>query len=162
MKQLPIWRVIVGGFGEGPRPYNVFVHGGFFNSVCEIMEEYRRTMRAEGQSVLSVTKWHPGQGAEIVNLSPRDFVSYKLRGHALYYFWSKCEWEIVVSEWPNNTKGSKIDVFTQLRLNWDEFINYVIAHASSFPPPTNKDLIDRMLTNYRNEHRKESFDAYRI
>ena len=40
----------------------------------------------------------------------------------MYYFWSKCEYEVIVSAWPPR-EGSdrKIDIYTQLKENWDIF-----------------------------------------
>ncbi len=45
----------------------------------------------------------------------------------MYYFWSKCEWEIILSDFPESKKfkKEKVDVFSQVRLNWDIFIDYV-------------------------------------
>jgi ATP-dependent exoDNAse (exonuclease V) beta subunit len=39
-----------------------------------------------------------------------------------YYFWAKCEYEVIVSAWPPK-EGSdrKIDIYTQLKENWDIF-----------------------------------------
>lgn len=44
-----------------------------------------------------------------------------------YRFWSKCEWEIILSDWPPSQKfnDKKIDVYQQLKLNWDVFGDYV-------------------------------------
>ena len=53
-----------------------------------------------------------------------------------YYFWSKCEWEIVLSEWPpprqkkEYVKSRKIDVYDQIKLNWDFFVSYVWENRS--------------------------------
>lgn len=40
----------------------------------------------------------------------------------MYYFWAKCEYEVIVSSWPPR-EGSerKIDVYDQLKENWDIF-----------------------------------------
>lgn len=40
----------------------------------------------------------------------------------MYYFWAKCEYEVIVSSWPPR-EGSerKIDIYTQLKENWDIF-----------------------------------------
>ncbi len=44
-----------------------------------------------------------------------------------YYYWSKCEWEIVLTSWPEykNFRESKVDVFDQIMLNKDVFFKYV-------------------------------------
>ena len=45
----------------------------------------------------------------------------------MYYFWSKCEYEIIITCWPkwDKFKEEKIDVYSQLNLNWDKFVNYI-------------------------------------
>lgn len=45
----------------------------------------------------------------------------------MYYYWSKCEWEVIVSAWPpRDGSDKKIDVYSQLKANWDQFKNIVI------------------------------------
>lgn len=62
-----------------------------------------------------------------------DFDTFKGEVHKSlrYYFWSKCEWEIVLSGWPHCPKfpDLKIDVYDQVMLNWDIFIKYVWEQA---------------------------------
>ena len=58
--------------------------------------------------------------------SKKDFegrIEYILR----YYFWFKCEWEIILSPWVGRKEPCdlKIDVFQQIKMNWDVFFNYV-------------------------------------
>ncbi len=45
----------------------------------------------------------------------------------MYHFWSKCEWEIILSDWPPSGRfnDKKISVFDQVMLNWDVFIEYL-------------------------------------
>lgn len=43
----------------------------------------------------------------------------------MYYFWSKTEWEVIVSPWVGKGGDEKIDVYDQLKLNWDKFVDYV-------------------------------------
>ena len=51
----------------------------------------------------------------------------RLRRIVMYYFWSKCEYEIILTCWPSwdKFKEEKIDVYSQLDLNWDKFVNYI-------------------------------------
>lgn len=55
-----------------------------------------------------------------------------LRRTCMYHFWSKCEWEIILSGWPpvDNFKDEKISVYDQLNLNWDVFCNFVWENRS--------------------------------
>lgn len=47
-----------------------------------------------------------------------------IRRCVMYQFWSRCEYEIVIHEWATNPRWhKKVDVYDQLRLNWDYFIN---------------------------------------
>lgn len=48
----------------------------------------------------------------------------------MYYYWSKCEWEIILTGWPSrhDFTEEKIDVWDQISLNWDRFIDYAWEH----------------------------------
>lgn len=43
-----------------------------------------------------------------------------------YHFWSKCEWEIILSAWPPSDIfiDKKVSVYDQIMLNWNRFISY--------------------------------------
>ena len=62
-----------------------------------------------------------------------DAFAKKVRSSLFYYYHSKCEWEIVVSSWLSSGRvpDRKVDVYEQVMLNWDVFIEYVWhqAHA---------------------------------
>lgn len=51
----------------------------------------------------------------------------ELRRDLSYYFWSKSEYEIIISPWCGNinTKDIKIDVYDQVMNNWSIFVDYV-------------------------------------
>lgn len=76
-----------------------------------------------------------------------DVFSEKMKSIAMYYFWCKCEYEIVITSFPSyvnadeidriikykNRKrfdisldcAEKIDIFQQLMMNWKQFVCYV-------------------------------------
>lgn len=45
----------------------------------------------------------------------KDFV----KKTSMYYWAYKCEYEIILTDWPNQTTGSKIDVNSQVQMNID-------------------------------------------
>ena len=53
----------------------------------------------------------------------------KVRRTLQYYFWSKCEMEVIISDWPPSGKiERKVDIYEQVRLNWDVFYQYFWEH----------------------------------
>ena len=49
-------------------------------------------------------------------------IEMRLDRLCMYYFWSKCEYEVIVSAWPpRDGSERKIDIYTQLKENWDIF-----------------------------------------
>ena len=48
----------------------------------------------------------------------------------MYYFWCKCEWEIILSNFPpsDSFHEKKIDVYQQVKINWDKFIDYIFSY----------------------------------
>ena len=60
-------------------------------------------------------------------ITSRDLFAEEVRHIIMYYFWSKCEWEIVLQEWTGTSKKEeiKVDAYDQLALNWNRFIDYL-------------------------------------
>lgn len=51
-----------------------------------------------------------------------------VKSSLIYYFWAKCEWEIVVYGW---SAEEKIDVYDQVVMNWDIFIDTLIKEYTN-------------------------------
>lgn len=51
----------------------------------------------------------------------------KLKAELRFYFWSKAEWEIIISPWVGgrDTEDIKIDVYDQVMLNFDILVDYI-------------------------------------
>ena len=108
-------------------PYNIFDHISFVEKVQEAFKESKNKVEFEE----------------------------RLRHILLYYYWSKSEWEFIATSWPPYVDGEeidrldkekqeridkygnfyrtdarldiakKLDVYTQVRMNWNPFVNYV-------------------------------------
>ena len=44
---------------------------------------------------------------------------------AMYYFWCKAEYEDMISGFFEGGAKTKIDIYSQLKLNWNRFIDYL-------------------------------------
>ena len=82
--------------------FNVFEHGSFREYVKKAAKKYQ---------------------------NKEDFAK-QLRSEVMYYFWSKCEWEVLVTPWisPRESEKKKIDVCWQIMNNWDVFVDYTWAN----------------------------------
>lgn len=106
MKKLE-WYVYVEDFNRRQMiKYNIFDHSRFF----EDFEKYRKKY-----------KDNYDQFCKEIDMSLK------------YYFWSKCEWEIILSSWPSREdfKEEKIDVYDQIMLNKDIFFKYIWDYVQS-------------------------------
>ena len=58
--------------------------------------------------------------------SKEDFAK-QLRREVMYYFWAKCEWEVLIKPWVGGkgVEDKKVDVCWQIMNNWDAFVDYV-------------------------------------
>ena len=57
----------------------------------------------------------------------------EIRRWAMYLFWSKCEYEVIITGWPPPREDSgfrdrKVDIYEQLSLNWNYFFKYILDH----------------------------------
>lgn len=84
--------------------YNVLSHTLFVESV------ERRAKELYGDNLPDYIKF-------------KEYVKLELQ----YYFWSKCEYEVLLSAWPpnENIEDKKIDVYDQVMLNFEQFYNYL-------------------------------------
>ena len=98
------WNVYYGNFNSGEiEIHNVFRHGSFIADIKKALKKCGDDKEAFAQAV---------------------------KRELMYYYWSKCEWEVIVSHWPpsENTerwKPEKIDVYDQVMINWDIFMDYL-------------------------------------
>lgn len=140
------------------KPYNVLNHGGFIKGLNQMFKDIKKEqsnyLKVNNLSGLLTTR-----EANKYNKYMESFVDEYLRKECGYYFWSKCETEVVITSWPpymdveNIDKlkkeieqhdstyswkqqkvnvplaiGKKIDIYDQLRLNWNAFKRYVLEH----------------------------------
>lgn len=52
---------------------------------------------------------------------PKTFDEFKefIRKESMYMWWSRCQYEILISDWPSQSKTEKIDVHYQVMMNID-------------------------------------------
>ncbi len=85
--------------------YNIFNHGGFRREFCKIVQKH------EGKDLFAEELWHC----------------------LMYYFWSKCEYEVLIYPWPcsfERDRPRKVDIFGQITCNWTAFVDYVWEHRN--------------------------------
>lgn len=94
----PIWNVYICNMSSGKiEIYNIFNHGTF-------NVYYRKALET------SATK--------------EEFAE-QIKNELRYYFWGKCEWEVEIVDWMGYQKsGLKTDVYKQVMLNFDIFVDY--------------------------------------
>ena len=53
--------------------------------------------------------------------APTTFDEFKVfvEGHSLYRYWARCEYEVILMDWPCSQTYKKIDVHWQLMMNLD-------------------------------------------
>lgn len=99
------YNVFFGNFNSGEIvTYNIFDHGGFFTYCKKAYSEYK---------------------------DDKEAFSERIRVDLSYCFRYKSEYEVIISHWPpsekynDRFKDRKVDIYTQVMLNWDIFIEYL-------------------------------------
>lgn len=97
-----IWNVFVYGHQTGAiEVYNIFNHTNFKSAIEKLL-------------ATDLTK-------------DREAFSKKVDEILLYYFWSKCNYEIVLTNCYSNFPHRKVDVYEQISINLTQFINYILS-----------------------------------
>ena len=96
------WNVYVYDFNAKEiRTYDIFAGGTF-------LEEFKKEKKKVGDDKEAFLK--------------------RLDSLLMYHFWARCEWEIILSAWPpsnDRKEEKKVDVYSQIKLNWKQFGDYV-------------------------------------
>ena len=102
-----VWNVYKEDFKkEKIEIYNIFNHKKFKEECINIFENHRNEDNYD-----------------------YDKMKRDIKSLLMYYFWSKCEYEIILSDWPSSKdfKKEKIDVYDQVILNIDAFISSTLT-----------------------------------
>ena len=59
---------------------------------------------------------------------PTTFEELKtfVKDESMYQFWARCEYEIILIDWPSQKTSKKIDVYEQIKMNLDTITNILI------------------------------------
>mgnify|MGYP006988855177 CR=1 FL=1 len=91
-------------------PFNIFDHYSFYQDCCK---HYKRYLKDK-------------------NI---DNFFEEIRKDLQYYMWSKCEYEVIISELfssNGNPTEEKVDAYSQVMMNWDAFKIYVLENIDKF------------------------------
>ena len=81
--------------------FNVFDHGGFWEYIKKLFNTPEKEMS-------------------------REYFNERLKSELMFYYWSKCEHEIIVAPWIGSDDAAiKVDIYDQVMNNWEHFSNYV-------------------------------------
>lgn len=66
----------------------------------------------------------------IKKTKPKTFDEIKefIINESRYRFWSRCEYEVIVTGWPKQNREIKIDIFNQISENIDVITHHFISH----------------------------------
>lgn len=61
---------------------------------------------------------------------PKTFEEIKefIINESRYRFWSRCEYEVIITGWPKQKREVKIDIFNQIMENIDVITTHFISH----------------------------------
>lgn len=102
-----IWNVYIEDFNKKCiKTYNIFEHYSFKRELFETYNEFK---------------------------GDKDKFLSRVKQLLQYYYWSKCEWEIILSDWPPSKKFNemKISVYDQIENNWHIFSEYIWNNRDS-------------------------------
>ena len=101
-----VWNVWVLNFNERRiETHNVFDHGGFLKDCKKAAAKFAK--------------------------DPDGFAE-EVRRSLMYWYWSKCEWELILSSWPPSERVPeiKVDVYAQVMINKDVFFPWLWERRS--------------------------------
>ena len=90
-------------------------------------DSYLMLHRVKKKDDMNHDKWI-GVGGKFED---KESFTEEIRHSLMYYFWCKSEYEVTVYPWPARSAEDfhiKVDIFEQVNMNWQAFIDYVWEH----------------------------------
>ena len=118
-----VWNVYMEDFnGRCIKEYNIFNHSSFHNDLVKALKPYQKIYNNVTTSLKDIN------GKEYEKLKE------SIRCCLMYNFWCKCEYEIILSDFPphDNFEDKKVDIYSQVMLNFDVFVDYIWRNKKSF------------------------------
>ena len=125
----PTFVVIYNEFGQGIQFKNIFEFGQLRSLMDSLKKLKKKLLAAYGkddakyQKLIEQMIWDEKKRKQ--KYTPDELLEMELRRKCMYFFWSKCEYEVIVTGWPDTKTEKKIDIYQQLDANWDIFKNTV-------------------------------------
>lgn len=137
--------------------HNIFKHSGFIEDLQGIKEKYGKAL-VDMMKKVDVVQEDYIDDAAIAAFKEdykKNIFTEELKKVLKYYFWSRAEYEIILTDWPtgitkeeaervlaefakrdhyrecvNLPVAVKVDVYNQITLNFDLFVDYVWENLS--------------------------------
>jgi hypothetical protein len=128
----PVFKVIYNQFGHGIEFENIFEFGQVKGMLAELKKLKKKLIAAYDKKELNgddepfkkiVNRFFWDEKKRYTKYTPDELIEIELRRKCMYYFWSKCEYEVIVTGWPDTNTERKIDIYDQLDANWETFKN---------------------------------------
>ena len=56
----------------------------------------------------------------------KEELKKSIESNSMYRYWARCEYEIILVDWPSQETSKKIDVYEQIKINLDTITNILI------------------------------------
>lgn len=127
------WKVYVGNFNTGEiEKYNIFDHVSFYNDCVKAKKKFK---------------------------DDRDGFEDEVRRSLMYYFWSKCEWEIILDHWPSGEYYKMRKVISLQKL-YDAFNAVGEGYPEDKLPATMDRRLEIRVFPENNQFQCEKIDVY--
>lgn len=63
-------------------------------------------------------------------LNTRDDIKEFIKTTSMYMWWGRCEYEIILEDWPCNEVHKKVDIYWQIMLNLDIIVDIFIENIN--------------------------------
>lgn len=74
---------------------------------------------------------------------PKTFEEFKefIRKASMYMYWGRCQYEIIISGWPNTDPEEKWDIHKQVMMNIDRITELLMEEVKNYDKRHNKRIL---------------------
>ena len=117
--------------------------------IWHVYRENVNTKRIEIYNIFEHTSFREDVEEAYATCKTKDEFVEQLRKSLMYYFWSKCEWEVIITDWPTHIS---IDEFDRIKSEIQKYENWrghkPYSTGVNLPVAEKIDVYDQVKLNW--------------
>ena len=117
--------------------------------IWNVYVENRNTKRIEIYNIFEHASFRKDVEEAYATCRTKDEFVEQLKRSLMYYFWSKCEWEVIITEWPTHIPIEEVNrLVAEVEKYCEHYDTYPHNIGVNLPVAEKIDVYDQVMLNW--------------